>query len=79
MESHPVELLICAVEDFMEKEFPSPRSYKRDSEIEFAHLLAGRLFQRATRAQIKTMLGHFHNRRLGERRSGRPSTQRRQL
>jgi hypothetical protein len=79
MKSHPVELLICAVEDFMGKEFPSPRSYKRDSEIEFAHLLAGRLFQRATRAQIKTMLGHFHNRRLGERRSGRPSTQRRQL
>jgi hypothetical protein len=79
MESHPVELLICAVEDFMEEEFPSPRSYKRAAEIEFARLLAGRLFPQATDAQIKTMLQHFHNRRRGEQRSGRPSTQRRQL
>jgi hypothetical protein len=71
MESGPVELLICAVEDFKKEEFPSPRSYKRLAEIEFVHLLAGRLFPWATRAEIGTMLGHYHERRL--KMAGGPS------
>ncbi len=81
MESRPIELLICAVEDLIGEEFPSPRSYKRLAEIEFAQLLAGRLFPRATRAEIGTMLGHFHKRRLAKAKGqlGRASTRKKRL
>src|SRR6266700_7814498 len=81
MESRAVELLICAVEDLIGEEFPSPRSYKRLAEIEFAQLLAGRLFPWATDANIRTMLGHYHNRRLNKskRRGGPSSAKRRQV
>jgi len=76
MESEAVGLLIYAVEDFQEAEFPSPRSYKRDAEIDFVRLLAGRLFPSATRAEIDTMLRHFHKQRLSKTRASRPRRQR---
>ncbi len=78
MESDAVGLLIRAVEDFTEAEFPSPRSYKRLAEIEFVRLLAERLFPQSTRPKIDTMLRHFHERRRGKARGGRPSAQRKQ-
>ncbi len=77
MKSAAVELLICAVEDFTGEKFPSPRSNKRLAELEFARLLAGRLFPSSTRAEIDTMLRHFHDRRLGKARGARPIRQRR--
>jgi hypothetical protein len=76
MESDAVGLLICAVEDFTEKEFPSPRSYKRDAELDFVRLLAGRLFPSSTPTEINTMLRHFHNRRLSKARAGHPPRER---
>jgi hypothetical protein len=72
MKSAAVELLICAVEDFTGEKFPSPRSNKRLAELEFARLLAERLFPSSTRAEIDTMLRHFHDRRLGKARGARP-------
>jgi hypothetical protein len=66
MESEAVGLLICAVEDFTETEFPSPRSEKRPAEIDFVKLLAERLFPGSTPSQIMTMLWHFHDRRLDQ-------------
>jgi len=81
MESRAVELLICAVEDLIGEEFPSPRSYKRLAEIEFAQLLAGRLFPWATDANIRTMLGLFHKRRLAKAKGqlGRASARKKRL
>jgi hypothetical protein len=76
MESDAVGLLICAVEDFTEKEFPSPRSYKRDAELDFVRLLAGRLFPSSTPTEINTMLRHFHNRRLSKAGAGHPPRER---
>jgi hypothetical protein len=70
--SDAVGLLILAVEDFTEEQFRSPHSYKRLDEIEFVRLLAGRLFPSATRAEIDTMLRHFHKQRLSKTRAGRP-------
>lgn len=58
MESAAVGLLICAVEDFTGEKFPSPRSNKRLAELEFARLLAGRLFPSSTPAEVGTMLRH---------------------
>ena len=78
-ESRAVELLICAVEEFIGEEFPSPRSCKRDAELDFGRLLAGRLFPQATRAEIDTMLRLFHNRRLAKGKLGRASVRRRRL
>lgn len=70
-ESWSVGLLTLAIEDYTGKEFPSPRSYKRDAEIELARLLAARLFPSFTPAQIKTLFRHVHKRRLDEARGAR--------
>jgi hypothetical protein len=78
-DSDAVGLLICAVEDFTGEKFPSPRSYKRLAEIDFARLLVGRLFPSSTRPEIDTMLRHFHERRLRKAPGGRPPCQKRQL
>ena len=68
-----------AIEDFTGETFPSPRSDKRLAELEFARLLAGRLFPSSTRPKINTMLRHFHDRRRGKPRGARPPRQGRQL
>ena len=79
MESAAIGLLICAIEDFTGETFPSPRSDKRLAELEFARLLAGRLFPSSRRPKINTMLRHFHDRRRGKPRGARPPRQGRQL
>ena len=75
MKSAAVELLICAVQDFTGGKFRSPRSNKRLAELEFAQLLAGRLFRSSTASEIRTMLRHFHNRRTDKARGARPPRQ----
>jgi hypothetical protein len=69
--SGAVGLLTCAIEDYTGEEFPSPRSIKRQAEIELVRLLAAQLFPSHTPEQINTMLGHVHSERLdnGERRT----------
>jgi hypothetical protein len=79
MKSAAVGLLICAVEDFTGDKFRSPRSIKRLAELEFAQLLARRLFPSSTPAEISTMLQHFHNRRMDKARGARPPRQGGQL
>jgi hypothetical protein len=73
--SAAVGLLICAVEDFTGEKLRSPRSNKRLAELEFARLPAGRLFPSSTPAEIRTILRHFHDRRLGKARGARPIRQ----
>jgi hypothetical protein len=72
LESEAVGLLTCAIEDYTGEKFPSPRSIKRQAEIELARLLAARLFPSRTPKQINTMLGHFHRKRPDDARGGRP-------
>jgi hypothetical protein len=79
MESEAVGILICAVEDFKDTEFPSPRSYKRLAEIELVRLLGGRLFPRSTPSQINTMLRHYHKRRVDKVPAGRSPRKSKQL
>jgi hypothetical protein len=79
MKGAAVGLLICAVEDFTGEKFRSPRSNKRLAELEFAQLLAERLFSSSTAAKIRTILRHFHNRRADEVRGARPPRQGGQL
>ena len=56
---HAIGLLICAVEDYTGEKFLSPRSNKRQAEIELVRLLAAKLFPSHTPENINTMLGHF--------------------
>lgn len=78
-ESWAVGLLICAIEDYTGKEFPSPRSYKRLAEIKLMRLLAVRLFPSFAPAQIETMLRHFHKRRLDKAEARRSLRQRKRM
>jgi hypothetical protein len=71
IQSYAMELLVGAIEDVMGKALPSPRSPKRPVEIELVQLLACLLFPTATLKNVRTMLNHFHNRRLKEGRAAR--------
>jgi hypothetical protein len=77
--SHAVGLLACAVEDYTGETFPSPRSIKRQAEIDLVRLLASRLFPSYTPSQIETMLGHFHSERLHKEKGKTPPRPRKQL
>jgi hypothetical protein len=70
--SGAVGLLTYAIEDYTGEEFPSPRSYKRQDEIELVRLLAARLFPSHTPEQINTMLRHCHTERLPKGKAKRP-------
>jgi hypothetical protein len=62
--SEAVGLLTLVIEDYTGKPFPSPRSNKQLAEIELVKLLAAQLFPKLTPPNVRTMLSHFHNRRL---------------